>query len=489
MFQMLTALRQITNWGVDPDMDIAYSRPIIICNRICLTFFVLILLLIIVAIYFFGWILTVFLGIGALPVFLTPILLNRFGFTYGSRVFLITISNLIPLFTSVGDKFHVPGVLEELQYFHLRLVIIAISVFPFILFNLKEKAGWLYGTILNLICLILFDPIHEWFGVGFYQMGFTSPNYYFLNYISVLVLVILTGSSYFLKKGFEASELVNVALINQLNEANQVIEKQSELLSAENQQLNKELVEKNDRLSEMNSELIVQNNDLLQFSYSVSHNLRGPVASLLGLLQLTERETISEEMKILLGHIKRSATSLDTIISDLSSIIEVKNTLSKERQEISLRNEMALVEVMLKKEIDDYGAVIEIDLGGGETIYSVKPMVGSILYNLVSNAIKYRHPVRAPRVIVSTCRENGFLRIDVTDNGLGLDVEKFQEKLFGMYKRFHTHIEGKGLGLFLAKLQAESLGGKIEVQSQLGIGTTFSVFLKTDDTEVAPITS
>lgn len=385
---------------------------------------------------------------------------------------------MIPLMTSVADKFDIPGTIEQFQYFHLRLIIISISVFPFILFRLQERAGWLYGIILNFICLVFFDPVHELFGVGFYQMGLQSPNYYFLNYIILLVFGILSGSSYFLKSSFEKSEAENIALIANLNEANEIIEKQRKLLTIENKQLNNELIEKNKRLGEMNSELVEQNNDLLQFSYTVSHNLRGPVASLLGLLHLAQREQVTEEMKIILDHLEQSADSLDITIKDLNSIIDLRNTLSKERQLVFLPVEMEHVRVMLKKEIETHQALIETDFTNGEILYSVKPYVSSILYNLVSNAIKYRDTSRKTIVKISSHKADEFLRIDVADNGLGIDTVKFKEKLFGMYKRFHSHTEGKGLGLYLVKLQAESLGGKIEVQSEPGVGTTFSVYLK-----------
>lgn len=480
---LLKALQTWSQWGTTPENDKGVNRHIIICNRISLTFTLLALFVVGVAIFFFGWILTIYIGLISLPIFAAPLLFNKLRFTYFSRIFLLTVANIIPLFTSVADKFDVPGVLEDLQYYHMRLVLISISVFPFILFQLREWPGWIFGLILNFACLIFFDPIHEWFGVGFYQLGLTSPNYYFFNYITVLVFGILTGSSYFLKSSFEKSDSENTVLIRELNEATEVIEKQRKLLSVENKQLNEELIEKNSQLNEMNSELIDQNNDLLQFSYSVSHNLRGPVASLLGLVHLAQRETVTDEMRILMDHINKSAESLDMTIKDLNSIIELKNTIAKERQLVFLPVEIEHVKVMLRREIEDHQALVETDFVAGEIVYSVKPMVSSILYNLISNAIKYRDPVRLPKVKISTHKQEGFLRIDIADNGLGIDTDKFKEKLFGMYKRFHTHIEGKGLGLFLVKLQAESLGGKIEVQSTLGLGTTFSVYIKAAEPE------
>jgi signal transduction histidine kinase len=473
------AFYDFTNWGVDPSRSVDENRHITICNRISITFVVLAALLMVVAVSFFGWILTVYLGIALLPFFLLPVFLNKLGYTYASRIFLITVANVLPLSASIADKFDIPGQLEQFQYFHLRLIIVAISVFPFVLFRLTERPGWIYGILLNYSCLLLFDPLHELFGVGFYQMGLISPNYYFLNFIMILVFGVLVGGSYFLKNSFETSEAANVELIRDLNKANQVIDRQRGLLSVENKQLNDELLEKNIRLSEMNAELVDQNNDLLQFSYTVSHNLRGPVASLLGLLHLTNREDVNDEMRVLLGHINRSAESLDMTIRDLNSIIEIRNTISKQIQLVFLEMEIEHIKVMLKKEIDENQAIIETNFFFGDMVYTVKPMINSVLYNLINNGIKYRHPDRIPHIKISTQKADDYLRIDVQDNGLGIDIDRHKEKLFGMYKRFHTHLEGKGLGLFLVKLQTESLGGKVEVSSRPGLGTTFSVYLKT----------
>jgi signal transduction histidine kinase len=481
MFGISKAFTDFINWGVDPSRSVHDNRHIVICNRISFTFVVLAFLLMVVAVSFFGWILTVYLGFSILPFFLLPIVLNKLGFINASRFLLITIANLLPLAASIADKFDIPGQLEHFQYFHLRLIIVAISIFPFVLFRLSERAGWIYGILLNYACLILFDPLHEIFGVGFYQMGLISPNYYFLNFIFILVFGVLVGGSYFLKNSFETSENENTDLINDLNKANQVIDRQRALLSLENKHLNDELLEKNIRLSDMNAELVDQNNDLLQFSYTVSHNLRGPVASLLGLLQLANREEVSDEMRLLLSHINRSAESLDMTIKDLNSIIEIRNTIAKQIQLVFLEVEIEHIKVMLKKEIDDNQATIETNFFFGDMVYTVKPMINSILYNLINNGIKYKHPNRNPHIKVSTQKADDYLRIDVQDNGLGIDIERHKEKLFGMYKRFHTHLEGKGLGLFLVKLQTESLGGRVEVNSIPGLGTIFSVYLKLID--------
>ena len=108
----------------------------------------------------------------------------------------------------------------------------------------------------------------------------------------------------------------------------------------------------------------------------------------------------------------------------------------------------------------------------------IAPYVESILYNLISNAIKYRDPERSPHIAIKTTHENEFVCLAVMDNGLGIDLKKYKQNIFSLYKRFHLHVEGKGLGLYLVKTQIEALGGRVEVRSEPNEGTTFQIYFK-----------
>jgi signal transduction histidine kinase len=100
----------------------------------------------------------------------------------------------------------------------------------------------------------------------------------------------------------------------------------------------------------------------------------------------------------------------------------------------------------------------------------------SILLNLITNAIKYRSPERQPVIELSTETEGEYLVLLVKDNGLGLDLQKFKDKLFGMYKTFHNNPNSRGIGLFITKNQIEAMNGKVEVESQVNVGTTFKIY-------------
>nr|WP_236676273.1 ATP-binding protein [Chryseolinea lacunae] len=121
---------------------------------------------------------------------------------------------------------------------------------------------------------------------------------------------------------------------------------------------------------------------------------------------------------------------------------------------------------------------VHTDFKEAPFVYTIRPFLHSILYNLASNAIRYRSPQRPLLLDVKTTLHRGSIRIAVSDNGLGINLDQFGKNLFGMYKRFHTHVEGRGLGLYLVKTQVEALQGTIVAESELNKGTTFTIDIK-----------
>lgn len=480
--RLLEQLDQLGNaFAINP----AQRRYVQIANRVSFLFFVLVLLIGLVAYAYFGWFATTRLAMVTAALFLLFPLLNRLGYTNSSRLLLIVLIATAPTSISIVDKFDHPEALEEFEYFAFRIIALAASILPFILFSIKEKRNLFFGLALTLIILLLYDPLHNWFGAGFYQMGFTSPHYYFINYIFVFAYLIVIGATYFLKRSFEKSEEENHKLIQQLSNRQLELMKSSELLqqhrkrlTLEKRDLNKEIIEKNNQLTETNKELIRHNNELQQFSYTISHNLKGPVASLKGLLSLVDPSGIGGENKEIMARLKQSTIMLDNTIKDLNNIIDLRNDISRVRQEIKLQDLVDRIVILLKKDIVDHHISIETDFSAQGKIYGVSPMLESILYNLISNGIKYRSTDHKPVIRVASSQQDKTTTISVSDNGLGIDMEKFGDQLFGLYKRFHLHTEGKGLGLYLVKLQTEAMDGSIEVASKPGEGTQFTLTFK-----------
>ncbi|QHT69266.1 hypothetical protein GXP67_22820 [Rhodocytophaga rosea] len=262
-----------------------------------------------------------------------------------------------------------------------------------------------------------------------------------------------------------------------LQEANKIIEQQHHEIQSKHDELAREVERQTYDLKQTNLELIEYNRSLEQFAYIISHNLRGPMARLTGLASILEMAQNDSEAKSIIGMMVKSTHDLDQVIKDLTMILEVQKTGSQMLSEIKLDALVDKATTILTAEIQETGALIKRELGA-KSVYSLAPYLESIIYNLFSNAIKYRHPNRRPEISITSVRENGYTRIDVGDNGLGMDLKTYKNNLFNLYKRFHFHVEGKGLGLYLVKTQIMALGGKIEVKSEPEQGTIFSLFLK-----------
>ncbi len=122
-------------------------------------------------------------------------------------------------------------------------------------------------------------------------------------------------------------------------------------------------------------------------------------------------------------------------------------------------------------------AEIHVETDSHPVIKFSKKNLKSVIYNLLSNAIKYRSAERKPEIFISTEQQDGYLTLKIKDNGLGVEKDK-QSKMFSMFKRFHDHVEGTGVGLYIVKKIVENAGGKIEVESEVNKGTTFTIFFK-----------
>ncbi|WP_018342796.1 sensor histidine kinase [Cytophaga aurantiaca] len=234
-----------------------------------------------------------------------------------------------------------------------------------------------------------------------------------------------------------------------------------------------------DYLKRINLELVQQNEQLNQYSYIISHNLRGPIATLMGLVQIFEQEkNNSIQIEEVMKHIYKSAVNLDSIIKDLNTVISYDEQVTSLFSKIDIKEECEAIEFLLSTQIHHASAQIVHHFEKCPVVFSIKSYVHSILYNLISNAIKYKRNYILPVIHVSCYMENEKdVCIECSDNGLGIDMEKFGDKLFGFYKRFHSHVDGKGLGLHLVKKQVGLLGGRIEVQSVVNEGTTFKIIL------------
>lgn len=227
------------------------------------------------------------------------------------------------------------------------------------------------------------------------------------------------------------------------------------------------------------SELTQNNKDLKQFSYITSHNLRAPLSNLTGLLNLIEDVPIeNEELKEIINGFSKSTNQLNETINDLVNVIIIKDSPSIQKEDIIIKEVFENVFSQLSFLISIKKPIIKIDFHDSEIINLNKSYIESILLNLMTNSLRYLDPKRQLKITVSSKKTDIETVILFKDNGIGIDMERNKDKIFGLYQRFHDYPDSKGLGLYLVKSQVESMGGKISVESQVGIGTTFTITFK-----------
>jgi signal transduction histidine kinase len=509
----MSFLNNVTSLGADFATTPSERRSILLSNAISIVLSSLGFILFIVYYLWYGWsVITITIPVIAL-LSLSALLFNYLDLSAISRVWICIFLPIATMALSVYSKTVYYDRQEELDYFTFRIIILSCCVLPPVFFSLKEKAYLISTSLFIFLILMLHDPLHNFFDVPYSEIHLKQSNYKFTNVVVMMMYFMMTVAVIFMKWVSEVNESKAQELITELNRTNQklkdknneievqnveiknqaenlnvsrqklsdaykIIEEQRNLLYVQNKNLSTELVEKNQELTETNNELIKHNNELRQFSYTVSHNLRGPVASLMGLLKLFELTGLSEDNVEIFNHIENSTQRLDNIIKDLSKIIDIRNDIFQIRQQIQLDFEVQEILEVLNREIESNNISVNVNLNECAIMYSVRPMVHSILYNLISNAIKYRSPDRKSQINISSREDEKFYYLDVMDNGLGIDLKRDRDNMFRLYKRFHHHTEGKGLGLYLVKLQAEALGGKITVESELNRFTRFTVLLK-----------
>jgi PAS domain S-box-containing protein len=239
------------------------------------------------------------------------------------------------------------------------------------------------------------------------------------------------------------------------------------------------LVQVNEELSGKNAELQRINADLDNFIYAASHDLRAPIANLESILTMLRKRLagrLDDTEAPLLEFAATAIGRLKQTIKDLTEISKVQRETAEPTEEVVFGEMLHDVQLDIAGLLAESGAVIRTDFAVPSVHYARKN-IRSILYNLVSNAIKYRHPERRPEVILSTRREDGQVLLRVEDNGLGIPTGQLP-KVFSMFKRFHAHVEGTGIGLYIVKRVVENGGGRIEVASEEGRGTAFSVYFR-----------
>lgn len=218
-----------------------------------------------------------------------------------------------------------------------------------------------------------------------------------------------------------------------------------------------------------------QNKRLLNFSYIVSHNLRSHASNIDGITALISNAETDEERNEMISLLRKVVVNLNDTLYNLNNIVNIHTTINMVREPLNLLEYVNNAIQTQEAQIVNKQAEIINDVPADVFVYFNKAYLESVLLNLISNALRYSHALRRP-VIKITCVPNGSgYMFSISDNGVGIDLSKNGEKLFGLNQTFHGNSDARGFGLFITKNQIEAMGDKIEVESTLGEGTTFKI--------------
>lgn len=235
--------------------------------------------------------------------------------------------------------------------------------------------------------------------------------------------------------------------------------------------------------TELANELIKYNKDLQQFSFITSHNLRSPVANLMGLLALYDMKNAANPLNLeLVQKMHECTVQMNDTLNDLVNVLVVRSKPNTDTEYVRFADVAAHVRSNVDVLLSSAGGKMDIDFTAAEGITYNKLHLESIFINLVTNSIKYADPTRPLRIGVTSVRTDRGIQLSFSDNGLGIDLDRYKDRIFGLYQRFHSEQQGKGLGLYMIKSQVTASGGSIEVESEPGVGTTFHVLFP-----VAPV--
>jgi signal transduction histidine kinase len=222
----------------------------------------------------------------------------------------------------------------------------------------------------------------------------------------------------------------------------------------------------------------VQNSKLRSFAHIISHNIRNHSANLSGLVELLMDSSVEEEKGTFTELIKASADNLEKTILDLNKIISINQESGVPKETRCLRTEIYKSIQIFSLKILKLDAEFKIDVDPKLYVHVIPSFLDSVLLNLIDNAFKYRSDERKIVLSITAQSEGDFIVLTIKDNGKGIDLKQHGSKVFGLYKTFHGNPDARGMGLYIVKSQIEDMGGRIELESEVNVGTTFNVYFK-----------
>lgn len=221
-----------------------------------------------------------------------------------------------------------------------------------------------------------------------------------------------------------------------------------------------------------------QNSRLLNFAHIVSHNLRSHVSNLYMLLNIAKEDTPKLFENEFVPMIDEAVNQLGETIENLNEVATITSSKMEHLVSINLLEAFNKVLKTLSALIAKSNAELILHIVPTVNIQGIPAYIDSILLNFITNSIKYKKTNKAPKIEITSQYYENTVCISIKDFGLGIDLNVYGNKLFGMYKTFHNHEDARGIGLFISKNQIEAIGGRVEVKSEVNIGTEFKIYLQ-----------
>ena len=234
--------------------------------------------------------------------------------------------------------------------------------------------------------------------------------------------------------------------------------------------------EKEKELKQLIDITAIQNKKLSNFAHITSHNLRSHSANFSMLLHFLAKENNKKEKENILAMLIASSENLLKTLDDLNEVIKINENINLNRTNININTSLENVCKSLSLFFKKNKVVLKKNIAKNAQIAGISDYVESIILNLLTNAVKYKHPDRKPEITVNAEKEGDKIVLSVIDNGMGIDLRKNRDKLFGMYKTFHNNEDARGIGLYVTKHQIEAMGGSITADSKVNKGSIFKVY-------------
>lgn len=448
-------------------------------------------------------------------LFLTVFWTNKRKYYSLSKLLISWLPVLVLMSISIYEKMQRFNFITMQDFYSYRFLLMTAAIVPILIISSKDIKFLLINLFPSFIGVIFFEVIHRSLGVGINQMGFGyhDPNLHIFDFVVALSYFTLLGFLFNQRVVFEnhESELFDqrikleeknkelrhlnsftneqnheiLAQSDRLKETNEAlveakdtIGKQKQLLEDHNKNLEDQVKVKTKDLSRVTEELVINNNELRQFSHTLSHNLKSPVATCQGLLNLIDRTDLNDSNKELFKYLEDSVSKMQDVFDDLNEMLELRNKLYTSIEDVDLQKEIDALHSNFYAELRKNKINFNYTFDGDKIIKTNAKRLNGILFQIINNAIKFRSNKREPEIDIIFRKNGEYYSIIIRDNGIGIDMEKYKNKLFYPYQRFNIESVGKGLGLYLVKLQAESLGGQVKISSAIDEFTEVEVLLK-----------